>query len=254
MMPGRAPIIQVCQLRKSYDVGEERIHALKSVEVKIYEGEFVSIMGPSGSGKSTFMNMIGFLDNPSSGEVYFEGRRIIGFSKNQLATLRNTKIGFVFQQFFLLPRTSALDNVMLPLFYSNLDKTMWIKRAQDCLAQVGLLDRQDHHPSQLSGGQQQRVAIARALVNNPSVIMADEPTGAIDTETGLSLMQLLQELNANGTTLILVTHETDIAAFAGRRLTFRDGNLIHDGYSEPSNASVELQKYRAMPAAVNSLS
>ena len=251
MMTGANSLIHVSRLRKSYDIGEERVHALNSVDLAICEGEFVSVMGPSGSGKSTFMNMIGFLDSPSGGEVYFEGTKIDGFSKNHLATIRNRKIGFVFQQFFLLPRTSALDNVMLPLFYSNIDKKLWVERAQYCLEQVGLLDRQNHHPSQLSGGQQQRVAIARALVNNPSIIMADEPTGAIDTETGLSLMQLLQELNSSGTTLILVTHETDIAAFAGRRLTFSDGYLVHDSYSKPLDAAEELRKYRAMPTQKN---
>ncbi|HBO15367.1 MAG TPA: macrolide ABC transporter ATP-binding protein [Porticoccaceae bacterium] len=237
-------MIKVSGLKKAYQLGEQKIRALNGVDVDIAEGEFVAVMGSSGSGKSTFMNMVGCLDKPTQGEISLEGERLSDLSVEQLASVRNQKIGFVFQQFNLLARTNALENVMLPLFYSDVDKVEWAGRAKECLEQVGLSDRLSHDPSQLSGGQQQRVAIARAMVNSPRIILADEPTGALDTETGLGVMELFQKLNANGITLMVVTHEPDIAAFAQRQLIFRDGVLISDQRSKPSDAAQMLREFR----------
>lgn len=237
-------MIKVSGLKKAYQLGEQKIWALNGVDVDIAEGEFVAVMGSSGSGKSTFMNMVGCLDKPTQGEISLEGERLSDLSVEQLASVRNQKIGFVFQQFNLLARTNALENVMLPLFYSDVDKVEWAGRAKECLEQVGLSDRLSHDPSQLSGGQQQRVAIARATVNSPRIILADEPTGALDTETGLGVMELFQKLNANGITLMVVTHEPDIAAFAQRQLIFRDGVLISDQRSKPLDAAQMLREFR----------
>ncbi|QHJ10899.1 putative ABC transporter ATP-binding protein YknY [Paraglaciecola mesophila] len=221
-------LLTVRQAKKVYAMGDEKVWALKGVDLDIQQGEFVAIMGSSGSGKSTMMNLLGCLDIASEGSIAFAGQELSSLTKNELASVRNQRIGFVFQQFNLLPRTSALDNVTLPLLYSNVPESDWSSRAKQCLENVGLGSRMEHHPAQLSGGQQQRVAIARALINDPLMILADEPTGALDTQTGLEVMALFQQLNQQGKTIILVTHEPDIAQFAKRKLTFRDGELISD--------------------------
>ena len=223
-----SPIIVAEGLTKDYHLGPHTVHALRGVSVTIERGEFVAVMGPSGSGKSTFMNLLGGLDTPSAGRYVIDGEDVAGLGSDRLARIRNAKIGFVFQQFNLLPRTSALENVELPLLYAGLSARERRARARERLASVGLADREDHHPSQLSGGQQQRVAIARALVNEPEVLLADEPTGNLDTRTSVEVLALLQRLNRSGLTIVLVTHEPDIAAYAGRVLTFRDGRLRAD--------------------------
>jgi putative ABC transport system ATP-binding protein len=226
-MDGTA-IIATEGLVKDYVIGPHVVHALRGVSVTIDPGEFVAVMGPSGSGKSTFMNLLGCLDRPSAGRYWLDGRDVAGLGRDELAKMRNGKIGFVFQQFNLLPRTSALENVELPLLYGPLPARQRRQRARERLAAVGLADREHHHPSQLSGGQQQRVAIARSLVNDPAVILADEPTGNLDTRTSVEILALLQRLNREGLTIVLVTHEPDIAAYAGRHLVFRDGRLLGD--------------------------
>jgi putative ABC transport system ATP-binding protein len=220
-----APLLKTEDLNKDYRMGGEAVHALRGVSVEIAAGEFVAVTGPSGSGKSTFMNILGCLDTLSSGRYLLEDRDVSRLSSDELAEVRNRQIGFVFQNFNLLPRTSALENVELPLRYRHMKRSLRHERALEVLDAVGLRDRAHHHPSQLSGGQQQRVAIARALVNRPVLILADEPTGALDTRTSVEIMQLLQALNREGITIVLVTHEPDIARFARRVLTFRDGCL-----------------------------
>jgi putative ABC transport system ATP-binding protein len=222
------PLIKVKGVSKLYHVGEEALRALDGVSLEIGAGEFVAIMGPSGSGKSTMMNLIGALDVPTSGKLYVDGKDISQLNADALADLRNRKIGFVFQQFNLLPRTSALKQVMLPLLYTHPRPDNPEVLAERRLRQVGLGDRMGHHPSQLSGGQQQRVAIARALVNNPKILLADEPTGALDSKTSGEIMHLFAELNKEGITVILVTHEMDIAAWAKRRIVFKDGHIVED--------------------------
>jgi len=222
------PLIDVRGLEKTYVMGDQTVHALRGVSLSIAEGEFVAIMGASGSGKSTLMNMLGCLDQPSAGEYRLAGERVDSLGRDALAALRNRRIGFVFQQFNLLPRTSACENVELPLVYAGVKATERRERALAALARVGLAQRAQHTPAELSGGQQQRVAIARALVNGPSLILADEPTGALDTQTSEDIMQLLQALNRQGITVVLVTHEADIAAWARRCLVFRDGRLVED--------------------------
>jgi len=221
-------IIRAQRIRKSYELGDNVVWALKGVDITIAAGEFVAVMGPSGSGKSTFMNMIGCLDQPTDGKLWLNGEDVSLLKPPQLAQIRNKYIGFVFQQFNLLPRTSAVENVCLPLLYSDVPEREWVARAEQRLQQVGLGARMDHHPAQLSGGQQQRVAIARALINDPLLLLADEPTGALDTQTGEEIMRLFQSLNDEGKTIVLVTHEHEIAAFAKRKLFFRDGLLVSD--------------------------
>jgi putative ABC transport system ATP-binding protein len=222
-------LIETKNLTKIYDVGDEGVHALEAVSVTIEKGEFVAIMGPSGSGKSTFMNIIGCLDQPTSGEYLLDGQPIGGLSRDELATIRNQKIGFVFQGFNLLSRTTAMENVELPLLYNHVPSKERIIKSQAALKMLGLDGREHHHPNQLSGGQQQRVAIARALVNEAPILMADEPTGNLDTKTSVEIMELLVELNRSaGTTIILVTHEPDIASFSKRFIRFLDGHVISD--------------------------
>ncbi|MDE0056086.1 MAG: ABC transporter ATP-binding protein [Gammaproteobacteria bacterium] len=225
-------------VHKDYLVGTETVRALDGVSVAIDRGEFVSVMGPSGSGKSTFMNLVGCLDRPNSGSIELDGERVSDLTSDSLASVRNQKIGFVFQQFNLLGRTSALDNVALPLLYAGVDRGERTTRADEALARVGLADRAQHVPAQLSGGQQQRVAIARALVNSPDMLLADEPTGALDTATGQEIMRLFQALNEAGLTVIVVTHEAEVADYARRILRFRDGLITSDTLDEVRNVAV----------------
>jgi putative ABC transport system ATP-binding protein len=225
---GASAVIAVEDAHKYYDLGETRVHALRGVSVEVRRGEFVAIMGASGSGKSTFMNMLGCLDRPSSGRYLLEGTDVSQHDKKALALIRNQKIGFVFQGFNLLARTTALENTELPALYTKIDKAERGKRAAQALAMVGLADRAQHFPSQMSGGQQQRVAVARALVNRPSILLADEPTGNLDSRTSVEIMEIFQNLNDKGLTIVLVTHEQDIAQFAKRVLVFRDGKIRKD--------------------------
>ena len=228
VQPAPAPLIECIGLGREYPMGNSTIHALRDVSTQIDQGELVAIMGPSGSGKSTFMNMVGVLDTPTHGSLKFEGREVSTLSDDAHAALRNTSIGFVFQQFMLMARTSAVDNVRLPLMYAGVDRKRQHELAMEALSRVGLADRSDHTPAQLSGGQQQRVAIARALVNHPRMLLADEPTGALDSVTSEEIMDLFKALNAEGMTVVLVTHEEDIAAHARRILRFKDGLLVSD--------------------------
>ncbi|ETR72448.1 MAG: ABC transporter-like protein [Candidatus Magnetoglobus multicellularis str. Araruama] len=219
-------LIQTIDLKKKYIMGNEVVHALRGVSIGVDPGEFLAVMGPSGSGKSTFMNVLGCLDMPTDGEYLLEGVAVSSLSADERAHIRNQRIGFVFQSFNLLARTSALENVVLPLHYNDFPRKNRQRRAKEMLDRVGLGDRLDHYPSQLSGGQQQRVAIARALVCNPAIILADEPTGALDTHTGMEVMSIFQELNQQGMTVVIVTHEDEIAQYARRCLMFRDGSLV----------------------------
>ena len=221
-------MIKTRNLRRSYLTGTQSVDAIKGIDLDISKGEFISIMGPSGSGKTTLMNIIGCLDSPSSGEYYLNDKLVSELSDNELATIRNNEIGFVFQSFHLLARNSALDNIMLPLKYAGKDKVSALERSQEVLEQVGLSDRASHTPAELSGGQQQRVAIARALVNSPSIIFADEPTGNLDSKTGAEVMSLFKDLNANGQTIILITHEESIAKQSNRIITIMDGLIKSD--------------------------
>ena len=230
-------LIETRELVKVYRMGDTEVRALDGVSTGIARGEFVSVMGPSGSGKSTFMNVIGCLDRPTSGEYRLDGKEVSEMAGDELARVRNRHIGFVFQHFNLLARTPALENVELPLIYAGVPKKERVERAMKMLARVGLGSRAHHQPAQLSGGQQQRVAIARALVTEPLIILADEPTGALDSQTSLEIMALFQELNRQGMTVVLVTHEPDVARFARRLLRFRDGRLVSDESQHPAVAA-----------------
>jgi putative ABC transport system ATP-binding protein len=239
------PLIVARDLVKVYRMEGYAVTALAKVSVEIHVGEFVAIMGPSGSGKSTFMNLLGCLDRPTNGEYWLAGEKVSELTSDALAVIRNRRIGFVFQSFNLLPRTSALENVELPLLYSRVSAEERHRRALARLEEVGLADRARHHPAQLSGGQQQRVAIARALVNDPVLILADEPTGALDTRTSFEVMGLLQDLNRSGMTVVLVTHEHDIADFASRAIMFRDGHVVDDRRATPVDAHAKLRSLGA---------
>ncbi|HKU20552.1 MAG TPA: ABC transporter ATP-binding protein [Terriglobales bacterium] len=236
------PVIRVEDVHKYYDLGENKVHALRGVSVEIAGGEFVAIMGASGSGKSTFMNLLGCLDKPTSGRYLLEGTDVSRLDKKALAAIRNRKLGFVFQGFNLLARTTALENVELPTLYARLPKEERQQRAKEALELVGLGERMEHFPSQLSGGQQQRVAIARALVNRPSILLADEPTGNLDSRTSVEIMQIFQTLNESGLTIVLVTHEPDIARFAKRTVVFRDGKIRRDEPVKDRPRAAEMLK------------
>ncbi|HEX7962478.1 MAG TPA: ABC transporter ATP-binding protein [Terriglobales bacterium] len=242
---GTDVVIQVEEIHKYYQLGETKVHALRGVSLDIRRGEFVAIMGASGSGKSTFMNILGCLDKPSSGRYLLEGTDVSKLDKRQLAQIRNRRIGFVFQGFNLLSRTTALENVELPTLYARIDKSERHKRAIEALTMVGLGNRTDHFPSQLSGGQQQRVAIARGLVNRPAILLADEPTGNLDSRTSVEVMEIFQNLNSQGLTIILVTHEHDIAQFTKRNIVFRDGKVRRD---EPvTRRAIASEVLKTMP-------
>jgi putative ABC transport system ATP-binding protein len=239
-------LLKTEDLAKDYPLGSETVHALRGVSVDIARGDFVAVTGPSGSGKSTFMNLLGCLDTPTAGRYVLDGQDVSRLAADELAAVRNRKIGFVFQNFNLLPRTPAIENVELPLRYAGMQRLQRHARAREVLAAVGLQDRARHFPAQLSGGQQQRVAIARALANHPVLVLADEPTGALDTQTSVDIMRLLQRLNREGITILLVTHEPDIAAHARRILRFRDGRLI-DAAARP-DAPAAAVTHAASPA------
>lgn len=239
-------LLETLDLKKDYKMGDQVVQALRGVSMSVAPGEFLAVMGPSGSGKSTFMNLLGCLDTPTAGKYLLEGVEVSSLSPDERAHIRNQRIGFVFQSFNLLARTSALENVALPLRYNGTPRRKRLERAEEVLNMVGLGDRLDHHPSQLSGGEQQRVAIARSLVCRPAIILADEPTGALDTRTGIEVMSIFQDLNTQGMTVVIVTHEPEIAAFTRRRLMFRDGSLITDKtngkISDAKSILADLQK------------
>lgn len=224
----KTPIIDIKGITRDFQLGSETVNVLKGIDLLINKGEYVALMGPSGSGKSTLMNILGCLDTPTSGSYILNGKQVSEMHDDELAEIRNKEIGFVFQTFNLMPRTTALDNVALPMVYAGFSKEERNKRATEVLTQVGLADRMDHKPNQLSGGQRQRVAVGRALVNKPSIILADEPTGNLDSKTSIEIMKLFGEIHANGNTVILVTHEEDIAAHAHRIIRLRDGIIEKD--------------------------
>lgn len=230
-MEASKPILSVKGIKKTYVMGTQLVHALQSITLDIYKNEYVALMGPSGSGKSTLMNLLGCLDSPSEGEYLLNGQNVSKMTDSELAEIRNKEIGFVFQTFNLLPRISALENVALPLIYAGISKSERTKRAEKVLSDVGLGDRMDHKPNELSGGQRQRVAIGRALVNNPSIILADEPTGNLDSKTSFEIMEILSSLHKAGNTIILVTHEQEIAEYAKRVIKLRDGLVEYDSLS-----------------------
>ena len=240
--PNARPVIKVKDLQKIYVMGTNVVPALRGVSLDVWPGEFVAIMGPSGSGKSTFMNVVGCLDRPTNGSYELDGQEVTEMSPNALADFRNRKLGFIFQGFNLLQRMDALGNVMLPMLYANVPANVRHERGLAALAAVGLEGRADHRPNELSGGQQQRVAIARALVNSPSLILADEPTGNLDSRTSVEIMAIMQDLNRDGATIILVTHEPDIAEHCSRVVTFRDGRVISDHeVAQPIDARARLE-------------
>ena len=222
------PIIEIKNITRDFPLGNEIVHVLKGIDLTINKGEYVALMGPSGSGKSTLMNLLGCLDTPTGGTYVLNGKRVSEMEDEELAEIRNKEIGFVFQTFNLMPRTTALDNVALPMVYAGFSKSERNIRATEVLTQVGLVDRMDHKPNQLSGGQRQRVAVGRALVNKPSIILADEPTGNLDSKTSLEIMTLFDDIHANGNTVILVTHEEDVAQHAHRIIRLRDGVVESD--------------------------
>ena len=230
------PVIEITDITKVYQTGDVALRALDGVSLRVDEGEFIAVMGSSGSGKSTLMNIVGCLDRPTGGSYVLAGKKVSGMSRAELARVRNRVLGFVFQQFNLLSRTSALENVELPLEYGGLSSRVRHQRATSALTRVGLGDRMHHHPNQLSGGQQQRVAIARAIVNDPKVILADEPTGALDSRTSVDVMSIFQGLWHAGITVVLVTHEPDIALFASRVVQMKDGRIVSDVRQEPQMA------------------
>jgi putative ABC transport system ATP-binding protein len=237
------PVIRLENISKTYDLGEVQVQALRGVSLEINEGEFVAVMGPSGSGKSTIMNILGCLDRPTKGRYFLDGVDVSQMTKKELARIRNRKLGFVFQQFNLLSRTSALENVELPAVYAGIPPEERTRRAMEALTRVGLAERAGHHPSQLSGGQQQRVAIARGLVNRPSILLADEPTGNLDSRTSVEIMDILQTLNVEqNITIVVVTHEPDIAQYAKRNLLFRDGKLVRDSLVQDRFVAREVLK------------
>ncbi|MEY2483959.1 MAG: putative transport system ATP-binding protein [Verrucomicrobiota bacterium] len=249
--PSATVAVRLEDIHKTYRTGEVDVHAVRGVSIEIAHGEFVALMGSSGSGKSTLMNILGCLDRPTSGHYFLDGENVSSLSRDELADVRNRKLGFVFQNFNLLSRTSALENVELPLLYSEVALTSLELRekAEQVLSAVGLQGRGDHTPSQLSGGQQQRVAIARALINDPEVLLADEPTGNLDSRTSVEVMEIFQTLNAKGITIIMVTHEPDIAAYARRNIVMKDGLVLKDrAVLEPLDASAELQKITTIDA------
>jgi putative ABC transport system ATP-binding protein len=221
-------LIKITNIKRDFPLGNEIVYVLKGIDLEIKKGEYVALMGPSGSGKSTLMNILGCLDTPTSGTYILNGKHVSEMQDDELAGIRNKEIGFVFQTFNLMPRTTALDNVALPMVYAGFSKSERVARATEVLKQVGLDDRMDHKPNQLSGGQRQRVAVARALVNKPSIILADEPTGNLDSKTSMEIMNLFNEIHTNGNTVILVTHEEDIAAYAHRIIRLRDGIIESD--------------------------
>jgi len=247
-LPEPQPIIKLDHIHKTYTMGDMEVHALRGVSLTINEGEFVAIMGASGSGKSTTMNMLGCLDRPTRGTYILDGQDVSQLNKDERADIRSQKLGFVFQGFNLLSRTSAIENVELPMLYAGLDTAERQRRASEALAAVGLAGREQNHPNQLSGGQQQRVAIARALVNHPAMILADEPTGNLDSRTSIEVMEIFQRLNREqGITLVLVTHETDIAEYADRVIVFKDGKIKRDyPVQNPRNAAEELKNLPAV--------
>ena len=237
--PVLEPIIHVDKLTKNYVLGTNVVHALRGVTLDVHPGEFVAVMGASGSGKSTFMNLIGCLDRPTSGVYELDGIDVSSLDRDELALVRNRKVGFIFQGFNLLPRMTALGNVSLPMIYAGVPGPVVEERALAALAMVGLADRADHHPAQMSGGQQQRVAIARSLVNGPSIILADEPTGNLDSRTSVEVMAILQSLNRQNITIVLVTHESDIAEYCKRVVRFKDGRVIEDRYNAAQRQAQE---------------
>jgi putative ABC transport system ATP-binding protein len=242
------PLIETRDLVRTFKLGDESVHALAGVSLDIDEGDFVAVMGPSGSGKSTFMNVVGCLDRPNAGSYRLAGEEVSQLRPNQLAGVRNRRIGFVFQQFNLLARSTALANVELPMVYAGRDRQARRDRAVAALARVGLSDRMGHRPLQLSGGQQQRVAIARALVNDPALLLADEPTGALDSRTSLDIMALFQALNREGMTVLVVTHEADVAGFARRVVQFRDGRIVGDRRQAARDAAEALSVHESFVA------
>ncbi len=245
MISEHQPVIAVTDVTKDYSRGESVVHALRGVSLKVQPGEFVAVMGPSGSGKSTFMNVLGCLDRPTSGSYLLDGVEVTALSPGRLAELRSQKLGFIFQGFNLLPRMDALENVMLPMVYLGVPSAMRQRRGEIALDAVGLGSRKKHRPSEMSGGQQQRVAIARALVNGPSLILADEPTGNLDSRTSVEIMAILQRLNQAGATIVLVTHEPEIAAYCKRTVVFKDGLVLSDERNHNPLLAVPLQEEQA---------